>query len=220
MDLNIIIAFLCGIALLSILRVNGRLGRLGRSVRSLTEDNLHLTRKLDQAGQSLEAFRKMREQCRQELETRLSALLGVFRENDPKEVSQVLPTVAYCLGRIEVLWCLVDSNHRAMRWAYEFAQKILLVGTVSKSHLGTWRTEAAAALVYLFQLDGQGHMGIGGVTRFIADEELHDLAVLVPGMRWIIDRTRTRNCPFSFGPYIERDLEALIARIETLKAKA
>ncbi|KKW34013.1 MAG: hypothetical protein UY79_C0007G0033, partial [Parcubacteria group bacterium GW2011_GWA2_53_21] len=40
------------------------------------------------------------------------------------------------------------------------------------------------------------------------------------GMRWIIERTKTGNCPFPFGPYIERDLEALIARIETLESTA
>jgi len=234
MDLNIIIGLLLALTLFGwvVSRLTSKWLNMRERVRSL---KLQLEKAEAEKEQSSKTLREMRERCRKDLlyvSPKLSWMLKVFQPDDQVNWNPLFPGLF--LERIHALWFVHEGVSLLGRYEIRSASPIIswidaLHGSflqavdkkgVTSGHLATWRTEIAAAEVYLLQLDGRGRMGMGGGRRHFGDDELPKLVDLMGGMRWIIERTKTGNCPFPFGPYIERDLEALIARIETLESTA
>ena len=195
-------------------------------------DRIHsLTLKLEKAEaereQSSKTLREMRERCRQILFLRYIQLSSRLHVTSPEYLNRKGFNALFSHpADLVSLWlvyedrCFTESASPILSWSISFHDRLLqkvTSGQVTTGHLATWRTEIAAAQVYLLQLDGRGRMGVNGGTRHFRDDELLDLK---GGMHWIVERTKTGNCPFPFGPYIERDLEALIARIEILESVA
>lgn len=191
-----------------------------------------------EAKKSAEALWEMRERCRNTLISLHHELMYMLLHDypSPGDRARADNRLFELLHQMQAIWSVYEESipfdtsipscygflpYPIRSWAGHLHDKIMLglESGVTTGHLATWRTEIAAAQVWLIQLDGRGRLGQNGGRRQFSDDEIRELVPLKGGMRWIINqRTSTGNCPFPFGPYIERDLEALIARIEALES--
>lgn len=210
---------------------------VGKKMSNMRDRTHLLESELENAKTEAKKSAKECEQMQKRIHVNLMSLLKdlswMLRDTSPEEANRSgLHVPLTRLTAIHVLWVVNGGGHYGFHSDGTYAEYIPWVVNlqrdfeqhackrdVTAGHLATWRTEIAAAQVYLLQLDGKERMGMGGGSRYVDDDELPELAKLKGGMRWIIDRTKTGNCPFEFGPYIVRDLETIIARIEALGDK-
>lgn len=224
METETIIGGLILVVIVSLIVIYYMIGRIKSLTMQLESSETKLkdseTKFENSQGEAKRLFDKQetfQAQCHEALLDRQREMIFQLRYYNPEDHSEHdAQCLVFQLAWLQAMWWA--ARYSGQGWANELTQRMLNTSPVTTGHLATWRQELMAAQVYLIQLDWP-HENTYGITRLghVPDEELRKLTELVPGMRWIIERMKTRNCPF---PMNVEDLMMLVERIETLEPVA